>query len=439
MQTDFHLRRSRCNAWTRCRALENRAAAAARLGVPARAALQADLLRLDAHHLLPAPSAALVAPVPQQRGAAGHDSSGGHVNSDDRTAGFDVEHLAASTQLPSSQQQGHGRQQEHQLCSASKSRDCSQAGSPANSRPSTPPHGQSTCCNLQPAGGLDTAAHLQDGTMKASAAVSDGSTAFLTSCRALALTVAAAELVGQVEAHCSQRGLALARLWNCQVQNNAGPLVLSFPSSPGSVPAAAPKARISFVGQMTSVHKSSMQVEQRECIVSRNVQRVRSARSKLSTLIAAANCLHSVDMAAEAAADLWGLREALAAQEALVLRGHADAAALAQLRRDAAGHQQVPSAAKPATARFQRRHVNMNRTCTSIAHVRIAAYLNISCRWQCRCEGTPREDCVPAHRLSYSLSSNFNVVIETHRILDITLLVKRNSTTNICAGAGSRQ
>ncbi len=246
MQTDFHLRRSRCNAWTCCRALENRAAAAARLGEPARAALQADLLRLDAHHLLPAPSAALVAPVPQQRGAAGHDSSGGHVNSDDRTAGFDVEHLAARTQLPSSQQQGHGRQQEHQLCSASKSRDCSQAGSPANSRPSTPPHGQSTCCNLQPAGGLDAAAHLQDGTMKASAAVSDGSTAFLTSCRALALTVAAAELVGQVEAHCSQRGLALARLWNCQVQNNAGPLVLSFPSSPGSVPAAAPKARISF-------------------------------------------------------------------------------------------------------------------------------------------------------------------------------------------------
>lgn len=47
------------------------------------------------------------------------------------------------------------------------------------------------------------------------------------------------------------------------------------------------------------------------------------------------------DIAAATEAELWGLRAALAAQEAQLLRGHADGAALSQARRDAATQLQV--------------------------------------------------------------------------------------------------
>ena len=50
----------------------------------------------------------------------------------------------------------------------------------------------------------------------------------------------------------------------------------------------------------------------------------------------------AADLAAERQAELWALRSAVAAQEAQVLRGRSDAAALTQLRRDAAGNMQVP-------------------------------------------------------------------------------------------------
>ena len=196
----------------RCRALEIRAAAAAKLPEPVRAAVLSDLARLDTGHLLPAPSAAAAAAAAAQypTGAERHIAESLHEHAADA-------HL-----------QG-------QLPSGGRSLAGSQAGTPAHSPPSTPVHSNSAVASPRHAGTKGpkaTAAHHEGTTETATAAISAASSAvaagdggcdtFLMACRSLALAVAAAELVAQVEAHCSQRGLALARLWNCHVQNTAG-------------------------------------------------------------------------------------------------------------------------------------------------------------------------------------------------------------------------